>query len=93
MQVKDAGIAAKGVGLGALAGVLAGIGLTAIPGIGVLYGLGAVAGAVAGFDFGAIGDTIVAALSIKSLGKEVADRYESALKEGKTLLAFSGSKE
>lgn len=90
VQIKDATIAARGVGLGALVGVLAGIGLAAIPGVGVLYGLGAVAGAVAGFDFGVIGGTIISALAIKNMGKEVADRYAEELKAGKTLLAFSG---
>jgi len=93
VQVRDANIAAKGVGIGALVGVLTGLGLAVIPGVGILYGLGAVAAAVAGFDFGVIGGTIVSALAIKSMGKEVADRYESELKAGKTLLAFSGSKE
>ncbi|WP_118974369.1 hypothetical protein [Taibaiella koreensis] len=90
VQVKDARVAARGVGIGALVGVLAGIGLAAIPGIGILYGLGAVAGAVAGFDFGVIGGTIISALAIGNMGKEVADRYAAELKAGKTLLAFSG---
>jgi hypothetical protein len=93
VQIKDANIAAKGVGIGAVVGVLAGIGLTAIPGIGIFYGIGAIAAAVAGFDFGVIGGTIVSALAIKSMGKEVADRYEAELKSGKTLLAFSGNAE
>ena len=91
VQVKDAKLAARGVGIGALVGTLAGIGLAAIPGVGILYGLGAVAGAVAGFDFGVIGGTIVSALAIKNMDKEVADRYAEELKNGKTLLAFSGS--
>lgn len=91
IQAKDATIAARGVGIGALVGVLAGIGLAAIPGVGILYGLGAVAGAVAGFDFGVIGGTIVSALAIKNMDKDVADRYAEELKAGKTLLAFSGN--
>lgn len=91
IQARDATVAARGVGIGALVGVLAGIGLAAIPGIGILYGLGA--GAVAGFDFGVIGGTIVSALAIKNMGKEVADRYAAELKAGKTLLAFSGNDE
>jgi len=91
VQIQDANVAAKGVGIGALVGVLAGIGLTLIPGIGVLYGIGAVAGAVAGCDVGVIGGTIVSALAIKNMGKEVADRYAVELESGKILLAFSGS--
>jgi len=93
IQARDATVAARGVGIGALVGVLAGIGLAMIPGIGILYGLGAVAGAVAGFDFGVIGGTIVSALAIKNMGKEVADRYAAELKAGKTLLAFSGNED
>jgi hypothetical protein len=93
VQIKDASIAAKGVGLGALVGVLAGIGLTAIPGLGILYGIGAVAAAVAGFDFGVIGGTILSVLAIKNMGRDVADRYVEELKAGKTLLAFSGNEE
>ena len=93
VQLQDSKVAAKGVGIGALVGVLAGIGLTMIPGIGILYGIGAVAGAVAGFDFGIIGGTIVSALAIKNMGKEVADKYEEELKSGKILLAFSGDEE
>lgn len=93
VQNKDALVAARGVGIGALVGVLTGIGLATIPGIGILYGIGAVAGAVAGFDLGIIGGTIVSALAIKNMGKEVADRYEAELKAGKTLLAFSGNEE
>jgi hypothetical protein len=91
LMIKDANIAAKGVGVGALVGVLAGIGLTSIPGLGILYGIGAVAAAVAGFDFGVIGGTIVSALAIKNMHRDVADRYEAELKAGKTLLSFSGS--
>lgn len=91
LMIKDANIAAKGVGVGALVGVLAGIGLTVIPGLGIFYGIGAVAAAVAGFDFGVIGGTIVSALAIKNMHREVADRYEAELKAGKTLLSFSGN--
>lgn len=92
-QLKDAGIAARGVGIGALVGVLAGVGVAVIPGVGLLYGLGAVAAGIAGLDAGIIGGTIISALAIKSMGKEVAERYEGALKAGNTLLAFSGSQE
>jgi hypothetical protein len=90
IQVKDANVAAKGIGIGALVGVLAGIGLTLIPGIGILYGIGAVAGAVAGFDIGVIGGTVVSTLAIASMGKEVADKYSEELKAGKVLLAVAG---
>ncbi len=93
VQIKDATVAAKGVGIGALVGVLAGVGLVAIPGIGVLYGVGAIAAAIAGFDLGAIGGTIVSVLAIKNMHKEVADRYAEELKNGKTLLSFSGNEE
>jgi len=91
VQLKDASVAVKGVGIGALVGVLAGIGLAVIPGVGILYGIGAVAGAIAGFDVGVIGGTVVSVLAIKNMGKEIADRYAEELKAGKVLLAFSGN--
>ncbi len=91
LQIQDAKVAARGVGIGALVGVLTGIGLVTIPGIGLLYGVGAVAAAIAGFDFGAIGGAIISVLAIKSMDKEVAERYAKELSEGKTLLAFSGN--
>lgn len=93
LQIKDANIAAKGVGVGALVGVLTGVGLVAIPGIGVLYGLGAVAAAIAGFDLGVIGGTIASVLMINNADAKIAQHYENQLKEGKTLLAFSGNKD
>jgi uncharacterized membrane protein len=93
VQIKDANIAVKGVGIGALVGVLAGIGLTVIPGVGILYGIGAVAGAIAGFDVGVIGGTIASVLAIKNMGKEIAERYSEELKSGKILLSFSGNEE
>ena len=92
LQVKDAGIAAKGVGVGALVGVLAGVGLVAVPGIGVLYGIGALAGAIAGFDFGVIGGTIASVLMINNADAKIAQHYENQLKEGKTLLAVKRNK-
>lgn len=93
VQIKDADIAVRGVGVGGLVGLLAGIGLAAIPGVGIFYGIGAVAAAVAGFDFGVIGGTILSVLAIKNMNKEVADRYHTELQSGKTLLSFSGNHE
>lgn len=93
LQIKDANIAAKGVGVGALVGVLTGVGLVAIPGIGVLYGLGAVAAAIAGFDLGVIGGTIASVLMINNADAKIAQHYENQLKDGKTLLAFTGNEE
>ncbi len=46
---------AVGTSVGALAGILTGVGIFAIPGLGFLYGAGALVGAIAGFDFGLIG--------------------------------------
>lgn len=92
-EVKDEKTAIKGAGIGGLVGVLAGVGLTMIPGIGWLYGVGALAGAVAGLDFGLIGGTIIGSLAISNMDKNFADRYERALQDGKTLLVIAGSME
>src|SRR5579863_1721926 len=51
---KFAGVTAGAV-LGTTIGLLSGIGLIAIPGLGIIFGAGAIAGALAGFDVGIIG--------------------------------------
>lgn len=94
----DMSIAAKGVGIGALAGsslgVLTGLGLLAVPGFGFLFGMGALAGAIAGLDVGIIGGGIISALAIGGLKKdELEQKYQTELNAGKILLVFQGGKE
>jgi len=89
--------ALTGLGIGAtvgtLSGVLAGIGLFAIPVLGFLLGAGALAGAVAGFEFGLNGGGLISALAIGGLTSETEKKYQKELEEGKTLLVFQGNEE
>jgi uncharacterized membrane protein len=83
---------ATGTVVGTTLGLLTGIGLFAIPGLGVLFGAGAIVGALAGFQIGvATGGiaTILVDLGVKD--DHIA--YEQHLKEGRFLLFYDGSEE
>nr|WP_294862303.1 hypothetical protein [uncultured Fluviicola sp.] len=83
---------AAGTVLGTTLGLLTGVGLFAIPGLGVLFGAGAIVGALAGFQIGvATGGiaTILVDLGVKD--DHIA--YEQHLKEGRFLLFYDGSEE
>jgi len=75
---------------GSVLGVLAGVGLFAIPGLGFLYGAGALVGAFAGLDAGIITGGIVAALTQMGMDKAKAHEYEKHLKEGKFMVVAQG---
>lgn len=79
-----------GVLLGTVAGILTGVGVFAIPGLGLLYGAGALIGAVAGFDVGLIGGGLISALSIIGVESSKASEYEKYIKEGKSLVIVQG---
>lgn len=89
-ESKTMGKAALGVGttmaLTTATGVLAGVGMIAIPGLGFLYGAGALVGAVVGFDFGAIASGVVANLLLDGEKSRIADSYDEELRAGKTLV-------
>lgn len=79
-----------GTVIGTTVGLLTGIGLFAIPGLGVLFGAGAVVGALAGFDFGLIaGGTATILLEMGVKDDHVA--YEQHIKEGNFLMFIEGS--
>jgi hypothetical protein len=81
-----------GVAIGTALGVLTGVGLFAIPGLGILCGAGALVGAFAGFDAGLIGGGIVSALTSIGVNKDVAKKYHDALAAGKFLVVVHGHK-
>lgn len=83
---------AAGTVLGTTLGLLTGVGLFAIPGLGVLFGAGAIVGALAGFQIGVVAGgftTILVDLGVK----EDHLVYEQHLKEGRFLLFYDGTEE
>lgn len=81
-----------GTVIGTSIGLMTGIGLFAIPGLGVLFGAGAIVGALAGFDFGLIaGGT--ATILIEMGVKENHVVYEEHIKEGNFLMFINGTEE
>ncbi|WP_343631750.1 hypothetical protein [Fluviicola sp.] len=81
---------AAGTVLGTTLGVLTGVGLFAIPGLGILFGAGAVVGALAGFQVGVLTGgfaSILVDLGVKDDHVE----YEQHLKEGRFLLFYDGT--
>lgn len=83
---------AAGTVLGTTLGLLTGVGLFAIPGLGVLFGAGAIVGALAGFQIGVATGGI--ATILVDLGvKDDHVVYEQHLKEGRFLLFYDGSEE
>ena len=89
--IKKGGLVA-GTAIGTALGVLTGVGLFAIPGLGVLCGAGALVGAFAGFDVGLIGGGIISALTSVGVNKDVAKKYHEALAGGKFLVVVHGHK-
>lgn len=92
---RPAKVAATTVGIsaivGPIVGALAGIGLLAIPGLGLLVGAGAIAGAVAGLEVGLVGGGIISALAIAGMNKHHEDLYHEHLSQGKFIVVASGS--
>jgi len=81
-----AGVATGGV-IGGTLGLLAGIGMLAIPGIGPLVAAGPIVAALAGLGAGGAVGGIVGALVGMGIPEYEAKRYEGAVKDGGTLLS------
>jgi hypothetical protein len=79
-----------GVALGTVAGILTGVGVFAIPGLGLLYGAGALIGAIAGFDAGLITGGLISVLSIIGVENDKSGNYEKYIKDGKSLVVVQG---
>lgn len=94
---KPAKVAARTMGIsvvvGPILGALAGIGLLAIPGLGMIVGAGALAGAVAGLDAGLIGGGIISAIQIAGISKEHEQLYHEHLAKGRYLVIAQGTDE
>ena len=81
-----AGVATGGV-IGGTLGLLAGIGLLAIPGIGPLVAAGPIMAALAGLGAGGAVGGIIGALVGMGIPEYEAKRFEGAVKDGGTLLS------
>jgi hypothetical protein len=80
------GVATGGV-IGGTIGLLAGIGLLAVPGVGPLIAAGPIMGALAGLGAGGAVGGLVGALVGMGIPEYEAKRYEGAVKGGGTLLS------
>jgi hypothetical protein len=80
------GVTTGGV-IGGTLGLLAGIGVLAIPGVGPLIAAGPIMGALAGLGVGGTVGGIVGALVGMGIPESEAKRFEGAVKEGGTLLS------
>jgi hypothetical protein len=87
---KTAGGATAGVGIGAVlggfAGLLAGLGALAIPGIGPVIAAGPIVSALAGAGLGAVSGGILGALVDMGIPKEHAHIYAEGVRRGGTLV-------
>ena len=90
--IKAAGIGA-GTVVGTALGILTGVGVFAIPGVGMLYGAGALVGAIAGFDIGLLGGGLASALTTIGVKDGNEKKYHDLLVAGKFLVIAHGSKE
>lgn len=92
---EDAMKASTGVGalIGGVAGLLAGIGAFAVPGLGILFLGGALAGTVGGATIGAVGGGLVGLLGAAGLGEEGIVRFKDHVKKGRYLVMVHGTKE
>lgn len=94
---KPAKVAVRTMGIsvvvGPILGALAGIGLLAIPGLGMIVGAGALAGAVAGLDAGLIGGGIISAIQIAGISKHHEELYQEHLQQGRYLVIVQGNAE
>ena len=83
---------AVGTVLGTTIGLMTGIGLFAVPGLGVLFGAGAIVGALGGFEVGVAAGgltTILVELGVK----EDHITYEEHIKDGSFLMFIDGTEE
>ncbi|MBP6460017.1 MAG: hypothetical protein KA264_07985 [Crocinitomicaceae bacterium] len=84
---------ALGVAATSTLGLLAGLGIFAIPGLGFIYGAGALVGAIAGLEIGVVGSGLFSALSAIGFDKESVVKYEQHIIEGKFLVIVNGTLE
>ncbi len=79
-----------GMGAGTVVGLLTGIGVFAIPGLGMLYGAGALIGAFAGAEVGTIGGGFVSILAKYFTKDDHIENIKDHIEAGKFVLVVSG---
>jgi len=83
-----------GVVAGTVLGILTGVGLFAIPGLGILYGGGAFFGAITGLWGGIVSGGFAAILTTHwGIDEVTANRYEQHIKEGSFIIVAQGDDE
>lgn len=90
-RTEAAGNAAIGVGLGSMAGLLAGMAGLAIPGIGPLIAAGPLAAAISSIVTGGAAGGIIGALSTAGVPQEYARRYAAGIEQGQTLISVQAN--
>lgn len=79
---------------GTILGILTGVGLFAIPGLGILYGGGAFFGAIAGLWGGIVTSGFAVILTNQwGIDEITANRYEKHIKEGNFIVVSQGNEE
>lgn len=79
--------AGAGAAVGGIVGILAGLGMLAIPGIGPLVAAGWLATTAAGAGVGAAAGGLIGALTSAGLHHDEAETYEEGIRRGGTLVA------
>ena len=81
--------AEAGAGLGAIAGLLVGIGAFAVPGLGAVAAAGWLAATLAGTGIGAVTGGIVGSLTHSGVSQEEAESYTEGVRRGGTLITLN----
>lgn len=79
--------ASLGAGLGGAAGLLAGLGVIAIPGIGPVVAVGWLASTIAGMAAGAAAGGVIGALTSSGVSEDEAHYYAETLRRGGTVVS------
>jgi hypothetical protein len=81
------GTAATGAAIGGLGGLLVGLGVLAVPGIGLLLAAGPLAGALGGLLAGGAAGGVIGGLSAIGVPEEYARDYAASIEQGHTLVS------
>ena len=81
------GTAATGAALGGLGGLLVGLGVLAVPGVGLLLAAGPLAGALGGLLAGGAAGGVIGGLSAIGVPEEYARDYAARIEQGHTLVS------